>query len=174
MVQELCQNWCTKNTIHIAYCYNVLKKSCINLVLNLRSQVLKACFSRREVKKLTRPAWKIAQMRLQRLLVFSTMVFPSSNVSGGNITAACVSMKMSALWLEGRPWSTSCRRRHGTWDSLIETIGRYRTRVSEPVRRSGALSVRGLCFVLSSKPAKVGGVEIRYGLWSKIDFTDCM
>ena len=65
------------------------------------------------------------------------------------------------------------------WDSLIETIGRYRTRVSEPVRRLGALSVRGLCFVLSSKPrrvrpAKVGGVKIRYGLWSKIDFTDCM
>ena len=103
-------------------------------------------------------------MRLQRLLVFSTMVFPSSNVSGGNITAACVSMKMSALWLEGRPWSTSCRRRHGTpWSKQSADIE------LEFLSRSGD---RGHCLsgscVLFCRANQEGSSLQRWEAWNKI------
>ena len=43
------------------------------VVLNLPAQVLKACYAQTEVKKLARPAQKIAQTWLQRLRVFPTM-----------------------------------------------------------------------------------------------------
>ena len=46
------------------------------VVLNLPAQVLKACYAQTEVKKLARPAQKIAQTWLQRLRVFPTMMAP--------------------------------------------------------------------------------------------------